>query len=309
MKRNLQLAMIGCLATFLIAFSGCKKDLSTSVNNDENNLALSAFKSNNNDPEELTFYALRNGNVLDKYSTTNPETVLSTTTISGLGGASILAIDFRPSTGGLYGLGSDDRVYLINLMTGAATAIPALFTTANRLPPVDATTTRIPVSVDGTQFGFDFNPMADRLRIVSNTGQSLRINVMTGFTLIDGSINPQPATITGVAYDKNDNDPATATELYAIDVLSLKLFEIDPPNNGTLVEEGPINLKLVGEGGFDIAPRNSNVITDIGLGLYEVNKKSTLFRIDVETGETKILAKYNKTLNYTGLAISPSISN
>lgn len=135
-------------------------------------------------------------------------------------------------------------------------------------------------------FGFDFNPAADRLRIVSNTGQSLRINIETGFTIIDGSINPAPAAITGVAYDNNDNDGATPTELYAIDETGKKLFEIDPPNNGTLVEEGPINFVLKGDGGFDIVPRSANVTTEIGLGIYEIDAKSTLFRIDVETGAT-----------------------
>ncbi len=92
-----------------------------------------------------------------------------------------------------------------------------------------------------------------------------------------------------------------------MDVTTDLQYEIKPPNNGTLVEPLPVNLKLEGDGGFDIAPRNANVTTDIGLALYEVNKKSTLFRIDVETGETKILAKYNKDIMYTAIAISPSL--
>ncbi len=172
----------------------------------------------------------------------------------------ILAIDFRPKTSQLFGLGNNNRIYIIDPATGASTPIPALFTTANKLPPVDASVTRIPVTTDGTMFGFDFNPMADRLRIVSNTGQSLRINVETGFTIIDGSINPQPASITSVAYDDNDNDPATATELYALDNQSKKFFEIDPPNNGTLVKEGPTKLNFTEEGGLDIAPEGLELL-------------------------------------------------
>jgi len=45
------------------------------------------------------------------------------------------------------------------------------------------------------------------------------------------------------------------------------------------------------------------------LALYEVNKKSTLFLIDVETGETSILAKYHKDVMYSAIAISPLQSN
>ena len=302
MKRNSLPLTIGAFAILSLAITACQKEGALTQSSEE--LATSAFKSSNNDPQNLTFYALSN-NTLDKFSTSAPEMVISSTPITGLGSATIVAIDFRPSNSLLYGLGNNNIIYQIDPATGAATAKPALFTTENKMPPVDANTTRIPVTVSGALFGFDFNPAADRLRIVSNTGQSLRINVETGFTIIDGSINPQPAAITSVAYDNNDNDPMTPTELYAIDVMSQKLFEVDPPNNGTLVEEGALNLKVTGEGGFDIAPRNAAVTTDIGLGLYEVNNKSTLFRVDVETGETKILAKYSKGVAYSAIAISP----
>ncbi len=292
---------VGCLVGLLITFSACKKER----NNEDRTVVLSAFKTLSTDPGELTFYALRNGSVLDKYSTLQLENTSGSTSITGLGTTTILAIDFRPKTNQLFGLGNNNRVYIIDPTSGAATLTPELFTTANKLPPVDATTQRIPVTVEGSMFGFDFNPAADRLRIVSNTGQSLRINVETGFTIIDGAINPQPATITGVAYDDNDNDPATTTELYALDMQSQKLFEIDPPNNGTLVEEGPTKLTLKGEGGFDIAPRRSGITTDIGLAVYEENSKSTLFRINADTGETTLLVKYSSNLMYTGIAISP----
>ena len=85
------------------------------------------------------------------------------------------------------------------------------------------------------------------------------------------------------------------------------LYEILPPNDGTLVDPAPVKLKLEGDGGFDIITMRGTVNTDIGLALYEVNKKSTLFRIDVETGETKILAKYSKGVMYSAIAISPAM--
>ena len=34
--------------------------------------------------------------------------------------------------------------------------------------------------LDGTEFGVDFNPQVDRLRVVSNSGQNLRLHPDTG---------------------------------------------------------------------------------------------------------------------------------
>jgi hypothetical protein len=91
---------------------------------------------------------------------------------------------------------------------------------------------------------------------------------------------------------------ATTTTLYNIDLSTQKLFKQLPPNDGTLVEVGPLSLKVEGEGGFDISAADG-----IALGLFEVNKKSTLFTIDLNTGKAKQIAKYDKDLMYTGIAI------
>ena len=41
------------------------------------------------------------------------------------------------------------------------------------------------VALAGTAFGVDFNPRADLLRIVSNTGQNLRVNLQAGRIIAD----------------------------------------------------------------------------------------------------------------------------
>jgi len=137
---------------------------------------------------------------------------------------------------------------VIDPASGVATLVAALTTV-----PMGSTTP-VSLSLSGTSFGFDFNPVVDRISIVSNTGQNLRANPTTGLTIVDGPINPQPASVNGVAYDNNDTDPATTTELYALDIFSKQLFELDPPNSGTLIEPLPVKLKITGDGGFDIAP-------------------------------------------------------
>lgn len=297
--RKVLLGKIGAIAFLSLALAACQKDTS-SLSESTLEAPTAAFKSNTNNPQGIIFYALA-GNVLDKYSTSNPEMLLASVTITGLQmGETILGMDFRPKTGQLYALGSNSRVYIINTATGAATFAFSFM----------SSTTGMQVVLSGTSFGFDFNPQVDRLRIISNTGQNLRIvpdNAamgVAGTTFIDGNINPSPASVTSVAYDNNFAGTAS-TELYALDASTDQLYEVDPPNAGTLIEPLPVKLKLEGDGGFDIAPRNSMVTTDIGLALYEVNKKATLFEIDVETGNTRILAKYNKEIMYSALAISP----
>ncbi len=298
MRTILHPVRLGALVVLSIAFTACQKNVNTvGKNTSANDQMSSTIKSSKGEIDGITFYALA-GNTLDQYSTSDPERVIGSVMITGLqSGEQIVGIDFRPATGELFALGSKSRIYVIDPSTGNAKFIAALTT----IPM--GSTTAVPLSLSGTSFGVDFNPAVDRIRIVSNTGQNLRVNPTNGVTIVDGSINPQPASVNAVAYDNNDRDPGTGTELYALDISSKQLFEIDPPNNGTLIDPLEVKLKITGDGGFDIAPRSANVTSDIGLALYEVNKKSTLFSIDVETGDTKILAKYNKAVMYTAIAI------
>lgn len=254
------------------------------------------FKPSKGTDDGIVFYTLGN-NKLFQYSTSKPDKLMNASTITGLQpGEKILGIDFRPATGELYALGSTSRLYTINFNSGSATTVAALTTV-----PMGSTTA-VPLQLSGTSFGFDFNPVVDRIRIVSNTGQNLRAHPVTGVTAVDAAINPQNISVNGVAYDNNDTDSTTGTELFALEVAGDKIYEIDPPNNGTLIEPLPINLNITGDGGFDIAPRSGKVTSDIGLAVYMIDNKTTLFRIDVETGETKILARYNEA--YSAIAIA-----
>jgi len=188
------------------------------------------------------------------------------------GGENILAIDFRPATGQLYGLGSSSRIYVINPATGLARAIGSeAFTPA----------------INGSVAGFDFNPTVDRIRLVTNTGQNLRLNPETGAVMItDGSINGgvggTPA-IGAVAYT-NSFAGASTTILYDIDPVTDRLYRQDPPNNGTLVDVGPLGLPITNVGGFDISPDNSGSIASL-----EFDGKWELDYIDLATGKAQKL--------------------
>ena len=113
-----------------------------------------------------TMFAITSANALLGFDSAAPGTILSTVAISGLQvGENLLGIDFRPVNGQLYGLGSTSRLYTIDLTSGVATQVGA--------SPFAA-------ALSGTDFGFDFNPVPDRVRVVSDADQNLRLNPNNG---------------------------------------------------------------------------------------------------------------------------------
>lgn len=280
--------LLGLAATAL--FYSCQKDLQT--NSPEETEMMTAAKrggNGNNFEVDLTFYALAEGNRLDKFSLQRSEELISSMTITGLQqNETIIAIDFRPATGQLYGLGSSSRLYVINTNTGAARAVGM-----GSFSPM----------LSGTIAGFDFNPTVDRIRVVTSTGQNLRLHPETGAVVFtDGAINGAPgAMITSVAYTNNEAG-VTTTTLYDIDVANDKLYKQNPPNDGRLEEVGPLGIDLDGEGGFDISPMTAGN-EPVALALYQFNKKSALFTIDLATGRAKKVEKFSKERQYYALAI------
>src|SRR5262245_23471066 len=144
---------------------------------------------------------LTTANQLVTFETSTPLSAIATVAITGLEPGEIaLAIDFRPATGQLYLPGATNRLYVVNPATGVATAIGAPFTPA----------------LSGNSFGFDFNPSVDRIRVVSDTGQNLRLHPDLGTVVaVDTAINPA-GRIVGSAYQNNHAGAAT-TVLYGID--------------------------------------------------------------------------------------------
>ena len=120
----------------------------------------------------------------------------------------------------------------------------------------------VPLALSGMSFGVDFNPAADRLRIVSDTGQNLRVNVVDGATTNDGFLNYTAGTPTtgigGAAYTNNDADPNTNTTLFDFDSALDQIAIQSPPNNGSLVATGKFGVDSGPEIGADIYSRVKN---------------------------------------------------
>lgn len=275
-------AKLGALAMFLLTLAGCQEDFNAPTTAEVNSAADSHLKSTK---YNIVYYALEDGVKLHRFNTDNPEKITKVINFTGLqADEKILAIDFRPATGQLYGLSSASRIYVINLKSGAASMIGAgPFTPA----------------LEGKLAGFDFNPTVDRIRIVTNSGQNLRANPETGTVAFeDGDINgPTGAMISAVAYT-NSMAGAATTILYDLDVSKQKLYKQDPPNDGKLIEVGSLNLNITDAGGFDIAPKSNKA-----LGLFPVDGRATLFTVDLMTGKAEVLYKYQQSRGYTAIAI------
>ena len=203
----------------------------------------------------VTVFGVNTANQLIRFTTTLPGTLELQVAITNLQlGENILAIDFRPTNGQLYALGSTGRLYTLNLTTGAAALVAVL-----SADPSDVTNSFAGLS--GTEFGFDFNPVTDRIRVVSDTDQNLRINPDTGavitdvplaFAVGDANVGDDPA-VTAIAY--NNNFPgATTTSLVGVDTFNDVQILLNPSNDGILTTTSPLFLDIEQIGALDIPP-------------------------------------------------------
>jgi hypothetical protein len=237
-------------------------------------------------------YATDSGGNLLSFTAGNPRRAASRP-ITGLpAGVSLRGIDFRPATGDLYALGSDEVVYRLNPATAIAVAEGPSF--------------ELPAAVlNGTARGFDFNPTVDKIRVTSDADDSIRLNPDEGNLLsADTPLTPAGVTVVGSAYTASSftaTRPA-ATELYALDVApSPDALRIQrPANAGTLISPVPLGFDLGPEAGFDIA---GSANTGYVAGTRAGRSGAELFRVDLATGRTRNLGRIGHgAVTVTGLA-------
>jgi hypothetical protein len=270
-------------------------------------LALSACGGSDNDDAPMKpdmpampameagdVFALTASNKLVSFNRDAPGTVRTSVAISGLqSGENLRGIDFRPADGMLYGVGSSGRRYTIDTGSGMATVKSTL--------AADAADTSAPyTALAGADFGVDFNPVADRMRVVSASGQSLRINVDSGATTTDGAINGVAgAAVTGSAYTNSFAGTAT-TMLFAIDAGSDMLYLQNPPNNGTLATPVALGVDAGSVSGFDIDAR-----TNMGYGVFTVGGARNLYTINLAAtgGAATLVGALGVTEDVRGIAV------
>ncbi|MEE6258108.1 DUF4394 domain-containing protein [Plantactinospora sonchi] len=151
---------------------------------------------------------------------------------------------------------------------------------------------QLTVPLYGTNFGVDFNPAADRLRVVSDYGQNLRHNLADHSTTEDAVLTTPPSSgptraITAAAYTNNDLNGATATTLFVINPTTDEVVIQSPANNGTLAATGKLGVDVTASAGFDIYADLTNGRTTSNTAfaaLTPAHGSATLYSIDLLTG-------------------------
>jgi hypothetical protein len=225
-------------------------------------------------------------NQLLEFRPTAPGTIIATRAVTGLGaGETLLGIDFRPNGQALYGITNTGGLYVINPDTGAAQSVGTL--------------TTAPASGN---LGVDFNPAADRLRVISDTGQNLRIDVVARTVTPDLPLNPGTPAIIASAYVTNIPQ-APSTTLFNIDGTTNTLNRQIPPNDGTQVPVGALGVDPTGTGGFDVRTVDG---VDDAFAALTVGGVTGLYRINLASGAATLIGPIGSgatTLN--GIALIP----
>ena len=196
----------------------------------------------------------------------------TTGSVALAGGAKLVGMDVRPADGKLYGVTPDGQIVMVDAKTGQWTAKAKIS---------EAVPTGMAIAVD-------FNPVADRLRLIAADGTSLRINVEDGKATVDGrlkyaeadAMKGMPAKIGAAAYT-NSVAGAKETALYDIDVTHGTLVKQAPPNDGILNTVGKLGVTLSDAIAFDIAADGK------GGNAAWLLVGATLHSVDLATGAAK----------------------
>lgn len=210
--------------------------------------------------------------------------------VTGLSGTdtALVGIDYRVQDGQLYGVGNGGGVYTLDTSTAVATFVNSLT-----------------VPLAGTTFGVDFNPAADRLRIVSDTGQNLAHNVNAGgvtaanamLTYTAPPATPVPALgVTGAAYTNNDvNQAGTGTTLLDIDTVMDQVVIQSPPATGLLVATGKLGVDAGPQAGLEIYSHIENgvAVANRAFASLVVDGRSGFYRIRPFTGQAELIGRFD----------------
>ncbi len=194
--------------------------------------------------------------------------------VTGISGK-LHGIDVRPADGMLYGLVSDGNVVTIDPATGKATGKSKL-------------DNMLAAGVDGT---IDFNPVADRMRIIGADGSNLRANVDDGKVTVDMKLKfadtdmhkGETPKIVAAAYT-NSVKGAKETTLYDVDATIGALIKQAPPNDGVLNAVGKFGV-VAKSWAFDIVNTGEGQNTGWLMG------DDTLYSVDLATGKATSVGK------------------
>jgi hypothetical protein len=225
--------------------------------------------------------------------------------VTGLAaGDALVGIDYRVAKGVLFAVSKSGRVYTLDANTGALKAVGA---EAGK------------VVLEGDAFGMDFNPVADRIRIVTSTGQNLRLHPDTGalaasdpatsYAPGDAQAGNKPELV-AAAYTYNKKDDKLTTN-YAIDRKSGSLVvqgslegaqPVVSPNTGLLKTVGSLGLGSLSDAALDIADVSGKAYAAIQTAGQSTTR---LYEVNLATGAARAIGTVADGAALIGIAIEP----
>ncbi|MEV4175952.1 DUF4394 domain-containing protein [Nonomuraea sp. NPDC049709] len=219
----------------------------------------------------------------------------------------VVGIDYRVQNGKLYAVGDKGGIYTLDNRARATKV------------------SQLTVALNGKTFGVDFNPAANRLRVISDAGQNLRHNLddpngapAAGMTANDGTLtNPPvpPATagatatgVTGAGYTNNDLDATTATTLFDVDTMADQVSAQSPANAGNLAPTGKLGVDAATDAGFDVYSRLRDGVT-VSNTAYATLKAGGAYRfhtVNVLTGKANVVGTFPSNRQVSDIAVQLS---
>lgn len=261
-----------------------------------------------------TLVGVTESHKLVRFNGGQPQKVTVVGTVAGLqSGESIVGIDYRVARGILFALGSTGRIYTIDTKTAQATAVGG---------------TPLAIALSGSEFGFDFNPAVDRIRIVSDSGQNFRGHPDTGaavdsdpnapgvqgdgkLTFAAGDANAgKPPRVVAAGYTYNKTNEKITTN-FAIDAATGSLVMqgtregVTPavsPNTGQLFTVGALGIGIFSRANFDISDVNNAAYLSADI---EGRQGTRIYSVDLANGKATFIGTVGGGERLRGLAIEP----
>ena len=246
-----------------------------------------------------------------RFNAGQPQAVRERRPLGGLrSGETLLGIDYRVARGELYALGAvgtSGQLYRIDVANAQAVAVGTGFT----LPSTAA------------EWGFDFNPTVDRIRVVNDQGLNLRLHPDTGAIVDSDPAQPGLQTDGRLAYEdggaaglvaagysyNKTNDKITTN--FALDGAAGTLVHqgtregVTPavsPNTGRLYTVGALGTGPFAHATLDL----SDVSNAAYAGLRAAGEKSTRwYRVDIASGQARLVGTVGGGEALLGAAIEP----
>ncbi|MFE5563432.1 DUF4394 domain-containing protein [Amycolatopsis japonica] len=243
------------------------------------------------------------GKLMATFYTDTPQVLDWVRLVQGLtcGETRLIGLDFRVQNGLLYGVGEKGCIYTIKFPPAA--------------PDVIVTkVSQLSVPLYGKDFGVDFNPAADRLRVISDYGQNLRHNLGDHVTIEDTILTTPPAGgptrgVTAAAYTNNDLNPDTATTLFDIGTATDQVLVQAPANNGFLSPTGALGVDTGPIAGFDIFSDLTNGKTTSVSGFAVLNPASgpsAFYSVNLLTGAAAKVGDFPLPIGDVAVALDGS---